>query len=76
LHYTLARPGAVDLAIVDLQGRRVRTLVHSERPAGASSVKWDGRDAFGVNVANGLYFARLVAPGERAPRVQKITLAR
>lgn len=76
LRYTLARSGWVDLAIVDLQGRRVRTLLHAERPAGAASVRWDGRDASGVKVANGLYFARLAAPGERTPRVEKITLSR
>jgi flagellar hook assembly protein FlgD len=65
----------VDLAIYDLTGRRVRTVLHGIRAAGPGSVTWDGRDEAGLRLANGLYFARLAAPGA-LPRVQKITLTR
>lgn len=44
------------LVIFDVAGRRVREL---DWPAGATSLGWDGRDAQGRPVANGVYHARL-----------------
>lgn len=76
LRYTLGRSGVIDLAVFDLSGRRVRTLVHGAREAGSGSATWDGRDATGRKVSGGIYFAKLRAPGEPAARVQKITLSR
>jgi flagellar hook assembly protein FlgD len=51
------------LAIVDLQGRRVREIRAGEFPAGASALQWDGRTARGDRVAPGAYMARLEWPG-------------
>ncbi len=49
-------PGsALDIAIYDIAGRRVRTL-HLAR--GASSIAWDGRDDAGASAPSGVYFAR------------------
>lgn len=76
LRYTLGRPGVIDLAVFDLSGRRLSTLVHGAREAGPGSATWDGRDATGRKVAGGIYFVKLHAPGEPAARVQKITLSR
>ena len=73
--FSIVKAGRVDLAIYDLTGRRVRTVVHTIRAAGPGLATWDGRDEAGLRLANGLYFARLAAPGA-LPRVQKITLAR
>jgi outer membrane protein assembly factor BamB len=53
--------GTVRLAIHDVGGRRVRTLVDEERDAGEDFAVWDGRDRHGRPVASGIYFARLVA---------------
>lgn len=53
---TLERPASVELAVSDVLGRRVRSLgVDKTLPAGRHSVIWDGRDAAGRNVPNGLY---------------------
>jgi len=76
LYYTIARAGVVDLAIFDVSGRRLRTLTHGDRTAGRGSVTWDGRDAAGRRLSDGIYFAKLLAPGVATPRVQKITLSR
>ena len=75
LRYSIAKPGAVDLAIYDITGRRVRTLLHGPRHAGRDTVIWDGRGDTGLRMPNGVYFARLAAPGT-LPRVQRIALMR
>jgi len=60
VRFTLAVPraGAVDLEVLDLAGRRVRTLHQGFAPAGALTLRWDGADESGRRVAAGLYYAR------------------
>jgi hypothetical protein len=59
--FSLARRGVVSLAVYDVAGRRVRTLVDGSRDAGPHTVAWDGRNDAGVSVASGVYFCKLVA---------------
>ncbi len=59
LEYSLAQGGPTDLAIYDVQGRQVRSLVEGAVPAGRHTIDWDGRDDAGAPVASGIYFARL-----------------
>jgi hypothetical protein len=61
--YELAAAGPCELAIFDLQGRHVRTLVDAERSAGPGETVWDGLDDAGRGVAGGVYLARLRADG-------------
>lgn len=61
LRFDLARPGRVRLAIFDVRGRHVATLLDGERPAGRHTVAWDGLEAGGGAAGNGVYFARLIA---------------
>jgi len=49
------------LQIVDVTGRKVRTLVEGPVAPGSHQVHWDGRDAAGRPVASGIYFLRLSA---------------
>jgi len=63
INYELARGGRVNLAIYNLAGRRVATLVSEVRAAGAHSVKWNGRDDSGRGAASGVYLCRLLADG-------------
>lgn len=51
------------LALYDVMGRRVRSLVDREMAAGSTEVTWDGRDQGGITVGTGMYFARMVAGG-------------
>jgi hypothetical protein len=62
LAFSLSTPGAVELSLVSVDGRRVRTLVHEWREAGEYRERWDGLDADGRRAAPGIYFARLVTP--------------
>ena len=50
---------AVDIDILDLNGRRVRQLTSQRRPAGAYAEAWDGRNAAGDLVPPGLYICRI-----------------
>ena len=63
LRYTLPHAGPVALEIVDVSGRRVRTLAREDQPAGEHAVPWDLRDDRGAPVPTGLYFVRLEAAG-------------
>ena len=74
IHYALPRSSHVRLAVYDLQGRRVRTLVDEVRPAGGSVAEWDGRDDAGLGVSSGVYFCILETAG--AHRAMKLTLLR
>jgi hypothetical protein len=60
----------VHLAIYDVLGRRVRTLLDEEVPPGRRELRWDGRGARGDAARSGVYFARLTsAAGQRVSRV-------
>jgi hypothetical protein len=58
--FTLGAAGKVDLAVIDVLGRRVATIAHGEFPAHTSITRsWDGRTAYGEPTARGVYFVRL-----------------
>ncbi|HPF34880.1 MAG TPA: right-handed parallel beta-helix repeat-containing protein [Candidatus Krumholzibacteria bacterium] len=63
LSWSLAQPGRVELAVYDLAGRRVATLLSEARPAGEGVMTWDGRDRRGRPTGAGVYFVRLREPG-------------
>jgi len=51
----------VRLAVYDLRGALVRTLLDRELEPGFHSVVWDGHDNRGRNLPSGVYFCRLVS---------------
>ncbi len=62
IRYDVPNGGArVSIAVFDVTGRRVRSLVDGAQPAGQQSVTWDGRDDGGTTVASGVYFYRMTA---------------
>jgi hypothetical protein len=72
ISFDLPRASAVELAVFDLKGRKVVTLVNQELDAGSYQLSWFGRDADDRQVASGIYFYRLTAGGEVLTR--KMTL--
>ena len=64
----------VRLGIYDVAGRRVRSLVDGEVPAGTMHVQWDGKDQVGSAARSGMYFARLT--GEFGNRVVRAAFIR
>lgn len=63
LRLSLARDGHARVAVYDLVGRRIRTLVDGNLSAGEQTLVWDGRDEDGRSVAAGLYLVRFDSPG-------------
>lgn len=59
--YELAQAGRAHIAVHDLHGRLVRTLLSESRPAGRDQVMWDGTDASGRSVASGTYLVSFEA---------------
>jgi flagellar hook assembly protein FlgD len=47
------------LAVYDVGGRAVRTLVDGTREGGSHVARWDGRDDRGLDVSSGVYFCRI-----------------
>lgn len=68
IRYQLGGQSAVRLEIVNLLGRRVRTLVDATQEAGSYSARWDGLNDAGRAVASGVYLYRLRADGFVATR--------
>ena len=63
LSYNLATEGQVRLAIYDVMGRRVKSLVNNRQLPGRHTITWDGRSDSGAKVSNGVYFYKLDAEG-------------
>jgi len=72
IRYEIAKSVPVELAVFNLLGQKIRTLVNEQQVAGFYTVAWDGRDDFGRPAASGLYVYELKA-GE-FKQVQKMLL--
>ncbi|MCC7144153.1 MAG: S8 family serine peptidase [Candidatus Eisenbacteria bacterium] len=70
ISYDLASSGAVQIALFDASGRRIRDLYRGFQMAGGHILRWDGRDASGREVPDGAYFVRLTT--ERGTDSQKL----
>ena len=64
----LPKEANVNLAIFDVQGRHVYTMVDRRIEAGYHQVRWDGAEG-GTGGGSGIYFARLLVDGR--PFVQR-----
>ncbi len=64
IDYVVPRRGVVDLAVFDLQGRRMATLAKGMMPAGSYTQRWNGTDHNGKVAGAGMYFYRLRVDGE------------
>jgi hypothetical protein len=59
ISYVLHEQGPVELAILDVSGRLVRTFTVRVEEGGRGSVVWDGTNGAGDDVPAGVYFCRL-----------------
>lgn len=73
---TLARAGAGDIAIFDLHGRRVRTVLRGNLTAGVTRLIWDGNDDSGQRVPNGVYLLKVTTEHGSPFTARKIALFR
>ncbi len=64
----------LDIAIYNVIGQKIRTLLHGETPAGYHTVRWDGVTDQNVLASSGIYFVRMNADGGRFVSTRKIML--
>jgi flagellar hook assembly protein FlgD len=72
--FDLPQAGAVKLAIYDMVGHLVRTLVSGEYAAGRHHAIWDATDGQGMKVGSGIYFCRFES--NQFVAVKKVVLVR
>ena len=72
LAFSLPEASPIDLAVFDVEGRRLRSLAEESVEAGIHTRTWDGRAADGRKVAAGVYVVRLATDqGEQSLRLVK-----
>ena len=74
LEYSLSQTRPVHVAVYDIQGRKVATLMDGMQDAGTHSVTWNGRGDNGEVASSGFYFFKLQADG--VIKNQKVVLNR
>ena len=72
IEYALPRPAHTTLAVYDLLGREVVTLLNDWQDMGYHEVIWNGRGRRGEILASGIYFA--VFRAENVIRTRKMLL--
>ncbi len=70
--FSAAKPGKAKLAIYNLKGQLVKTLVDGYLQAGETKLEWNGTDNNGNAVSSGLFFYRLEMNGYQ--QTQKMLL--
>jgi subtilisin family serine protease len=74
VNYQIPQLSNANIAIYDVTGREVKTLVSGEQPAGSHELTWKGVDNTGHSVSAGVYFIRMETEGFQDRK--KITLIR
>ena len=74
IKFTVAHEGHVRVAVYDVSGRLVKTLVDEVRAAGEYPIIWDGTDSAGNRMSSGTYLYRYSSAEETATR--KMTLVK
>jgi hypothetical protein len=74
IRFGVPEASPVRLAVYDINGRHVRTLVDGPTEAGHHAVVWNGADALGREVATGVYMYRLT--GTEGSLVRRMLLVR
>lgn len=60
--FDLRRAAEIDVEVFDVAGRRVVSVLSGLGAAGQHRVVWDGRNAEGFAISDGVYFARVRTP--------------
>jgi hypothetical protein len=72
ISFELFSDSNVDLAIYNMVGQRVATLVNGFKDSGSYDVEWGGSDVSGSDLASGVYMVKLVT--DKGIVTNKITL--
>ena len=72
ISFYLADTSDAEIQIFNVKGQIIRNLILNNLTSGYHSITWDGKDSTMHNVANGLYFYRLLA--DRKSKIKKMIL--
>jgi len=72
IKYSLPNDGKVNIAVYNILGQRVITLVDAVKSAGYHTVIWDGKNASGNGIASGVYFYMIKF--ENQTQIKRMTL--
>ena len=61
IKYQVPSPAAVEVAVYNVLGERVATLVNEMQAAGYYTIEWNGRDSRNTPVATGMYIYTMKA---------------
>lgn len=61
ISFHLASYEFVELAVYDLNGRCVNSLICDDQKKGDHTITWNGADAHGQGVSSGIYFYRIIS---------------
>jgi hypothetical protein len=61
IEYSIPKFQNVSLAVYDILGKQVKTLVNEQQYAGTHRVRWNGTDNSGAKVSTGVYFYKLTS---------------
>ena len=64
IEFDLAERSRVTVAVYDMMGRKVATLVDGVRSSGPHAVGWNGQSDSGQDLASGVYLLRMRAEGK------------
>ena len=59
IEFNLPQFSEIELAVYDVSGREIKTILSGQLPPGTYSKKWNGTDNSGNALASGIYFIRL-----------------
>jgi hypothetical protein len=62
--FNVAERADIDISIYDIRGRKVTSLIHTNKSSGEYKVEWNGKDQNDFPVANGLYLCKMQTGGK------------
>jgi len=65
IRFDIQRGAQTDIAVFDILGRRIATLVGAQLAPGTYSTTWNGTNDLGLSVASGMYLVRMSALDEQ-----------
>jgi flagellar hook assembly protein FlgD len=74
ISFDISESGNYQLAVFDLEGRQVKSLLSSGLTTGHYLISWNGANDAGATVKNGVYFMKLT--GENKSFTSKVVLMR
>jgi uncharacterized protein (DUF362 family) len=66
ISYDLAAASVIELAIFNVNGQKIKTLVKNQQSPGRYSQQWDGKMENGNSAPSGVYFYKIIAQNNRS----------